>query len=129
VFFGGHNILVAYTNGKARVWNTETGEFRRSTAFDAAEEMVNEGEWEEVCVEYVARLILTCRLLSSNSGVSVSGTAISSLQSPLPGGSDASQLHWHHGPPLANIQIAYYASICANSEGGYNTTLRHPRHH
>lgn len=48
VFIGWHNILVTYTNGKARVWNTDTGEFRRSTGLDAAEEMVKEGEWEEV---------------------------------------------------------------------------------
>jgi hypothetical protein len=50
VFLGGQNILITYTSGKARVWNSDTGEFRRSTRFDAAEEMLNESEWVEVYV-------------------------------------------------------------------------------
>lgn len=48
IFIGGNTILLAYANGKARVWNIETGEFRRSTGLDAAEEMLREGEWSEL---------------------------------------------------------------------------------
>ena len=52
VFLGGPDILLAYANGKARVWNVETLEFRRSTGLDAAEDMIKSGDWSEV---YVAR--------------------------------------------------------------------------
>lgn len=48
IFVGGHSILLAYENAKARVWNFETGEFRRSTGLDAADDMLNLGEWVEV---------------------------------------------------------------------------------
>lgn len=42
--------MLAYANGKARVWNTQTMEFRRSTGLDAAEDMLQSGQWTEVCV-------------------------------------------------------------------------------
>ncbi|BEJ14047.1 hypothetical protein CspHIS471_0312210 [Cutaneotrichosporon sp. HIS471] len=45
---GGDKILLAYEIQKARVWNVETGEFRRSTGLDAADDMLNEGDWAEV---------------------------------------------------------------------------------
>jgi hypothetical protein len=48
VYIGGKDVMLAYANGKARVWNYETQEFRRSTGLDAAEEMLNSGEWTEV---------------------------------------------------------------------------------
>ncbi|WWD20135.1 hypothetical protein CI109_104611 [Kwoniella shandongensis] len=48
VFVEGKDILIAYANGKARVWNTQTQEFRRSTGLDAAEEMLQTGDWAEV---------------------------------------------------------------------------------
>lgn len=48
IFVGGHSILLAYENAKARVWNFETGEFRRSTGLDAADDMLNAGKWLEV---------------------------------------------------------------------------------
>ncbi|KAK8849511.1 hypothetical protein IAR55_004845 [Kwoniella newhampshirensis] len=48
IFVEGKDILIAYANGKARVWNTETQEFRRSTGLDAAEEMLQVGDWAEV---------------------------------------------------------------------------------
>lgn len=48
VFVGGHNILLAYANAKARVWNVETREFRRSTGLDAADDMVSQPGWAEV---------------------------------------------------------------------------------
>jgi len=48
IFVGGKDILLAYANGKARVWNVETMEFRRSTGIDAADEMLQTGKWSEV---------------------------------------------------------------------------------
>lgn len=48
VFVGGKDIMLTYANGKARVWNVETMEFRRSTGLDAAEDMLQSGEWAEV---------------------------------------------------------------------------------
>jgi hypothetical protein len=49
IFIDDRNILLAYANGKARVWNVETCEFRRSTGLDAAEEMLQSGTWVEMC--------------------------------------------------------------------------------
>jgi hypothetical protein len=43
-------MMMVYANGKARVWNVETLEFRRSTALDAAEDMLNGGDWQEMYV-------------------------------------------------------------------------------
>ncbi|WWC92997.1 uncharacterized protein L201_007961 [Kwoniella dendrophila CBS 6074] len=48
VFIEQKDILLAYANGKARVWNTQTQEFRRSTGLDAAEDMLQVGDWAEV---------------------------------------------------------------------------------
>lgn len=48
IFIGGKDIMLAYENGKARVWNVETREFRRSTGFDSAEDMLSAGKWAEV---------------------------------------------------------------------------------
>jgi hypothetical protein len=48
VYIGGKDVMLAYANGKARVWNYETQEFRRSTGLDAAEDMLNSGEWSVV---------------------------------------------------------------------------------
>ena len=48
LFVGGKDIMMVYANGKARVWNVETLEFRRSTALDAAEDMLSAGDWCEM---------------------------------------------------------------------------------
>jgi hypothetical protein len=48
IFAGGKDIMLAYENGKARVWNVETREFRRSTGFDSAEDMLASGHWAEI---------------------------------------------------------------------------------
>lgn len=48
VFVTGHDVLLAYANGKARLWNVETMEFRRSTGLDAAEDMLSSGAWHEM---------------------------------------------------------------------------------
>lgn len=48
VFICEKDIMLAYANGKARVWNTKTMEFRRSTGLDAAEDMLQTGKWTEV---------------------------------------------------------------------------------
>ena len=48
VFIDAKDILLAYANGKARVWNYNTGEFRRSTGLEAGEDMMANGNWEEV---------------------------------------------------------------------------------
>nr|XP_019043333.1 hypothetical protein I302_07908 [Kwoniella bestiolae CBS 10118]OCF22263.1 hypothetical protein I302_07908 [Kwoniella bestiolae CBS 10118] len=47
IFIEQKDILLAYANGKARVWNTQTQEFRRSTGLDAAEDMLQSGDWAE----------------------------------------------------------------------------------
>ncbi|OXG25397.1 hypothetical protein C367_03219 [Cryptococcus neoformans Ze90-1] len=48
IYLANTDILLAYANGKARVWNTETQEFRRSTGLDAAEDMLQAGKWTRV---------------------------------------------------------------------------------
>ncbi|KIR99396.1 hypothetical protein L804_03024 [Cryptococcus deuterogattii 2001/935-1] len=48
IYLGNSDILLVYANGKARVWNTETQEFRRSTGLDAAEDMLQAGNWTRV---------------------------------------------------------------------------------
>ncbi|WVQ79391.1 hypothetical protein IAT38_001488 [Cryptococcus sp. DSM 104549] len=48
IFVENTDILIAYANGKARVWNTKTQEFRRSTGLDASEDMLQAGDWAEV---------------------------------------------------------------------------------
>lgn len=49
IYIGGNDrIMLAYEIQKARVWNIETGEFRRSTGLDAADDMLNAGGWAEV---------------------------------------------------------------------------------
>lgn len=48
IYLANTDILLAYANGKARVWNTETQEFRRSTGLDAAEDMLQAGNWTRV---------------------------------------------------------------------------------
>lgn len=50
IFLGGKDVLLAYANGKARVWNVETCEFRRSTGLDAGEDMLQSGDWAELYV-------------------------------------------------------------------------------
>jgi hypothetical protein len=51
IFVSGKDILLAYANGKARLWNVETMEFRRSTGLDAADDMLATGpSWKEVWV-------------------------------------------------------------------------------
>ncbi|KAL7423894.1 hypothetical protein Q5752_001479 [Cryptotrichosporon argae] len=48
VFISHPDILLAYANGKARVWNVETQEFRRSTGLDAAEDMLQSANWSPI---------------------------------------------------------------------------------
>ena len=48
--------MMAYANDKARVWNMETLEFRRSTALDAAEDMLGIGDWVEMSVASLERI-------------------------------------------------------------------------
>nr|XP_019009161.1 uncharacterized protein I206_05807 [Kwoniella pini CBS 10737]OCF47942.1 hypothetical protein I206_05807 [Kwoniella pini CBS 10737] len=48
VFIQEKDIMLAYANGKARLWNTQTQEFRRSTGLDAAEDMLQNGDWVEI---------------------------------------------------------------------------------
>ena len=50
IFLGRKDIMLAYANGKARVWNVETHEFRRSTGLDAADDMLQSGDWAEMFV-------------------------------------------------------------------------------
>lgn len=65
---GGKDILLAYANGKARVWNVETMEFRRSTGIDAADEMLQSGTWSEMCVLSLRDqlIIAECRVAQSH---------------------------------------------------------------
>lgn len=48
VFVSGKDVLLAYATGKARLWNVETMEFRRSTGLDAADDMLTSGNWHEM---------------------------------------------------------------------------------
>jgi len=65
---GGEDILLAYANGKARVWNVETMEFRRSTGIDAADEMLQSGTWSEMWVLLLRYqlIIAECRVAQSH---------------------------------------------------------------
>jgi hypothetical protein len=48
IYMDATRILLAYANGKARAWNLQNLEFRRSTGFDSAQEMLAEGSWVEM---------------------------------------------------------------------------------
>jgi hypothetical protein len=48
IFIDSKDVLLAYANGKARVWNYLTGEFRRSTGLEAGEDMLASSDWIEV---------------------------------------------------------------------------------
>jgi hypothetical protein len=44
------DLILTASHGRARVWNLESGEFRRSTSIDAATDMLVKGEWIELWV-------------------------------------------------------------------------------
>ncbi|OCF37103.1 hypothetical protein I316_01008 [Kwoniella heveanensis BCC8398] len=60
VFIESKDILLAYANGKARLWNTKTQEFRRSTGLDAADDMLATGDWAEVTCYICYHAIRSC---------------------------------------------------------------------
>ena len=41
------NMLLVYTDGRARLWDTRTREFWRSMSVEKAEELVQQGGWFE----------------------------------------------------------------------------------
>lgn len=41
------NLLLAYTDGKARLWDVETREFWRSMTSKAVDELLGQGGWFE----------------------------------------------------------------------------------
>ncbi len=89
IFIGGHDILLAYANGKARVWNVETMEFRRSTGLDAAEDMIHNGRWMEMFVSPSSfQLMLTSITHSSDMATNESDLALSPVSSIVPESSD-----------------------------------------
>lgn len=47
VCMGADNLLLTYTDSKARLWDTKTLEFWRSMSVDKADEMLDQGEWTE----------------------------------------------------------------------------------
>lgn len=53
------DLTLSYANGKARVWNIASKEFRRSTAFEAAEEMLADRE----CVDLLSGVESCSQLL------------------------------------------------------------------
>ena len=59
-FIDDHDLLLAYANGKARVWNLRTCEFRRSTGLDAADEMLQRGNWIEMSVLEPCKVPFIC---------------------------------------------------------------------
>ena len=64
ILIGGKDMLLAYANGKSRVWNVETLEFRRSTGIDAADDMLRSDEWAEVSAHsWTSRPLLIIRHL------------------------------------------------------------------
>lgn len=76
IYVGGDDILLAYEIQKARVWNVETGEFRRSTGLDSADDMLNVGSWAEVRFQAAPPL----------------DSPVSKVVGPLPFGSDLGRL-------------------------------------
>lgn len=77
IYIGGDNrIMLAYEIQKARVWNIETGEFRRSTGLDGADDMLNAGGWVEVQFQAAAPL----------------DSPVSKVVGPLPPNSDLCRL-------------------------------------
>lgn len=89
IFLGGKDVLLAYANGKARVWNVETCEFRRSTGLDAGEDMLQSGDWAEL---YVNPSCQKCSDRPRSSLLEEGGfgaeSAISAAVSQLPEASD-----------------------------------------
>lgn len=45
------DLIIMYKQGRARVWNLESGEFRRSTSIDSASEMLASGDWVDMWVQ------------------------------------------------------------------------------
>lgn len=76
IYVGGERILLAYEIQKARAWNVETGEFRRSTGLDSADEMLNSKGWAEVRFQAAPPL----------------DSPVSKVVGPLPFGSDLGRL-------------------------------------
>jgi hypothetical protein len=70
-----HDDLIAiFAHGRARVWNTDSGEFRRSTSADSAAEMLLKGEWYEM---YVGRAVQSTEIgADSHPALSRLGTQI-----------------------------------------------------
>jgi len=50
VCLGGDNLLLIYSDGRARLWDVKTREFWRSMGLDKAEELLGQGGWAEGCV-------------------------------------------------------------------------------
>lgn len=76
IYIGGDDILLAYEIQKARVWNVVTGEFRRSTGLDSADDMLNTKGWAEVRFQAAPPL----------------DSPVSKVVGPLPFGADLGRL-------------------------------------
>ena len=51
---GGSNILLLYADDRARLWDVETLEFRRSMDFEKARELLAQGGWAELSVSLLS---------------------------------------------------------------------------
>lgn len=54
----GQNLLLVYVDGRVRLWDMQTTEFRRSTDADKAAELLGEGGWTQMyamtaCLRYI----------------------------------------------------------------------------
>ena len=47
---GGSNLLLLYADDRARLWDVETLEFRRSMDLEKAKELLAQGSWIELSV-------------------------------------------------------------------------------
>lgn len=50
-------MLLMYADGRVRLWDTQTTEFRRSTSIDKAEELLGQGGWTELYVASISSVI------------------------------------------------------------------------
>ncbi len=81
VYLGEDNLLLAYSDQRARLWDIKTREFWRSMSIDKVGEMLKQGGWMEWYVSNVKSSIIFLNIVSGSSG-RVRKQGLVSLQLP-----------------------------------------------
>jgi hypothetical protein len=58
VCLGGHNLLLIYTDHRARLWDVQTKEFWRSMNLDKVDELLEQGGWTDLYVSCFSSCIV-----------------------------------------------------------------------